>query len=314
MRTTLKDTHPDMRSFQFTIGFIGPSVMRIFVWLHCLSIIGSLLAEEVSKTPLVLKEGGTPENPAIFDGKGMTIDLGIDVTDQPWRKEGDVWTSVSPLMGRQPIGAGQVAGLFLDELPLSVPRDVAAEKAQPDKKSFCFFPPAALKPGQMGYAADGSLYFRWPADKAPDKTRIILPPKPGTSGVTIACSHIIVRNLTVKYAANDGFNIHNKWVGVRLENIRALSNADEGISAHDEVEMEVDGAEIAWNGSASGGVADVNQCVTRYKNCRMHHNLTAAFFFSGKSHSVTDTLIYDQAKDFVIAPGTAFEQQRIERR
>lgn len=132
--------------------------------------------------------------------------------------------------------------------------------------------------------------------------------------MTVACSHIIVRNITVKHASNDGFNIHNDWVGIRLENVRAFSNADEGISAHDDVEMEVDGAEIAWNGSAAGGVADVNRCVTRYKNCNMHHNLGAAFFFSGKSHSVTDSLIYDQAKDFAIAPGTAFEQQRIERR
>jgi hypothetical protein len=217
-------------------------------------------------------------------------------------------------MERKPIAAGQLAGLFLNELPLSVPRDVAAEKLQPDKKSYCYFPPAALNPGQMGYAADGSIYFRWPTDKVPEKTRIILPPKTGTSGVTIACSYIIVRNLTVMHASNDGFNIHNQWVGVRLENVRALSNADEGISAHDEVEMEVDGAEIAWNGSAAGGVADVNHCTTHYKNCKMHHNLTAAFFFSGKSHSVTDTLIYDQAKDFVIAPDTQFEQQRIERR
>lgn len=288
--------------------------MRIFNWLLCFSISGTLLATEVSKTPLVLKEGGTLEKPAIFDGKGMTIDLGIDVTDHAWKKENDVWTSNGPIMDRKPIVAGQIAGLFLDEIPLSIPRDVVTEKTHPEKKGFCYFSPAALKPGQMGYADDGSIYFRWPVGKAPDQTRIIMPPKPGTSGVTVACSNIIVRNITVLHAANDGFNIHNKWTGVRLENVRAFSNADEGISAHDDVEMEVDGAEIAWNGSAAGGVADVTQCITRYKNYKMHHNLGAAFYFSGKSHSVTDTLIYDQPKDFVIAPGTQFEQQRIERR
>lgn len=289
--------------------------MRVFnCWLLCFSITGTLLAVEVSKTPLVLKEGGTPEKPAIFDGKGMTIDLGIDVTDHAWKKEGDVWTLNGPVLDHKPIGAGQIAGLFLDEIPLSIPRDVATEKVHPEKKSFCYFPPAALKPGQMGYADDGSIYFRWPTGKVPGQTRIILPPKLGTSGVTVACSHIIVRNITAMHAANDGFNIHNKWTGVKLENVRAFSNADEGISAHDEVQMEVDGAEVAWNGSAAGGVADVNQCITSYKNCKMHDNLGAAFFFSGKSHKVTDTLIYDQPKDFVIAPGTAFEQQRIERR
>ena len=130
--------------------------------------------------------------------------------------------------------------------------------------------------------------------------------------MTIACSHIIVRNVTAKHAANDGFNIHGKWVGVRLENVRAFSNADEGISAHDDVEMEVDGAEIAWNGSAAGGVADVNRCVTSYRNCRVHDNLGAAFHFSGKTHSVSDSLIFHQTRDFSVAEGTLLKKERVE--
>ena len=81
---------------------------------------------EVSTAPLVLKEGGTAEKPFVFDGKGMVIDLGIDVTEHAWRKEGDVWTSSGPLLGRQPIAAGQLAGLFLGDVPISLPRDVAA--------------------------------------------------------------------------------------------------------------------------------------------------------------------------------------------
>lgn len=267
---------------------------------------------KVSKTPLFLKEGGTPDKPAIFDGKGIVIDLGIDVTDHPWKKEGDLWTSAGPLLGREPIKAGQVAGLFLDELPLSIPRDVPAEKLNPERKEQCYIAPAALKPGQMGYASDGSLYFRWPETKKPGSARLIHPPKVGVSAVTIACSHIIVRNVTAKYAANDGFNIHGKWVGIRLENVKAFSNADEGISAHDDVEMQVDGAEIAWNGSSAGGVADVNHCTTSYRNCKVHDNLTAAFHFTGKSHTVTDTVIYNQKKDFSIGEGTTVTRERVE--
>jgi hypothetical protein len=271
-----------------------------------------LPAAEVSTTPLVLKEGGTAENPAVVDGKGMIIDLGIDVTDHAWKKNGDLWTSSGPLLGREPIMGGQLAGLFIEELPLSIPRDVATEKLHPDRKGKCYIAPELLKPGQMGYADDGSLYFRWPATKSLDSARLIQPPAPGTSGVSIACSHIIVRNLTVKHAANDGFNIHGNWVGIRLENVRALSNADEGISAHGEVQMEVSGAEIAWNGSAAGGVADVGQCTTRYTECEAHDNLAAAFYFSGKSHHVSDTVIYNQTRDFSIVPGTQFEKECID--
>ncbi|MFZ4767082.1 MAG: hypothetical protein ACOYMN_19185 [Roseimicrobium sp.] len=270
------------------------------------------LAGEVSTVPLVLKEGGTAEKPFVFDGKGMVIDLGIDVTEHAWKKEGDVWTSSGPLLNREPIAAGQLAGLFLGDLPLSLPRDVAAEKLHPERKEHCYIAPAALKPGQMGYAEDGSLYFRWPLGMKPDGTRIILPPKAGTSAVSIACSHIIVRNITAKHAANDGFNIHGKWVGIRLENVRAIANADEGISAHDDVKMEVVGAEIAWNGSVAGGVADVNRAVTSYRNCEVHDNLGAAFFFDGKAHAVADTVIFHQTKDFSIRDGTPCQRERIE--
>lgn len=268
-------------------------------------------AELVSKEPLILRRGGTPENPVIYDGKGLTVDLGIEVTGGEWSKDGDLWTSRGPILGRSPIDAGQLAGLFVDETPLSIPRDLMAEARDPERKEYCYVSQDRLKPGQMGYAADGSVYFRWPVGKMPGRGRLILPPKPGTSCVTIACSHIVVRNITAKYAANDGFNIHGKWIGIRLENVRAFSNADEGISAHDDVEMSVAGAEVAWNGSAAGGVADVNRCITSYSNCEIHDNLGAAFYFSGKSHSVTDCLIFNQGRDFTITQGAAVSQRRV---
>ena len=80
--------------------------------------------------------------------------------------------------------------------------------------------------------------------------------------MSIACSNIIIRNLTVKYAGNDGFNIHGDRRGIRLEKVRALSCADEGISAHETTEVQVIDSEIAWNGSVSGGVTDVNDAVS----------------------------------------------------
>lgn len=264
-------------------------------------------------TPLVLTEGGTPDEPAVFDGQGMTIDLGIDVTDHDWTRDCDLWTSTRQLLAehdQEPRIAGQTAGLFVDGIPITIPRDVEAEKLNPDKKSRCYFPPDELEPGQMGYADDGSIYFRWPKG-VPTNKPIILPPKAGTNCVSIACSHIVVRNITAMHAGNDGFNIHGDRRGIRLENVRALSNADEGISAHETTEMEVVGAEVAWNGSAAGGVADVNESVTSYRNCVVHDNAGAAFYFSGTRHRVTDTLIFNEGKSFSVQEGTEFSQERI---
>ncbi len=287
------------------------------VFSDCPETLGAEPAKKISRTPLVLRKGGTPEKPMVFDGEGMVIDLGIDVTDQSWSKRGDLWTSNGPLLGREPQMAGDFPGLFIDEIPLVIPRDRDAERQQPERVGRCYVAHDKLASGQMGYSADGSFYFRWPAGKNPNSSssdidRVILPPKPGISCVTIACSHIIVKNITAKHASNDGFNIHNKWVGIRVENVRGLSNCDEGISAHDDVQMDVVDSEFAWNGSVAGGIADVNRCTTTYRNCRVHDNVGAAFHFTGKSHSVSDILIYNQKRDFHIAEGSQVKRERVE--
>lgn len=273
-------------------------------------------------TPLLLKKSGTPEKPEVFDGQGMLIDLGTRVSDHDWIMDGNLWTSQPSFLksfGHTPRIAGQTAGLFIGEIPITIPRDHEAEKGRPDMKSKCYFPPQKVKHGEMGYAKDGSLYFRWPKGCKPGKAigadrgrfkPIILPAKNGVNGVSIACSDIIIRNLTVKYAGNDGFNIHGHRRGIRLEKVRALSCADEGISAHETTEMEVINSEIAWNGSISGGVTDVNDAVTTYRNCIVHDNAGAAFSFTGKAHRVYDSLIYNQEKAFHVHKEVDFKEER----
>lgn len=272
-----------------------------------------LMTQSRITTPVVLSAGGTPEEPVVFDGHGMLIDLGTDISGHTWVEDDDLWTSQPGLLGehgQEPRLAGQTAGLFVGGIPVTIPRDLDAERAQPDKKSRCYVAAERLQPGEMGYGIDGSLYFRWPKHVRPASNRsqpIVLPAKPGVNGVSIACSYITVRNITVRHAGNDGFNIHGHRRGVRLEQVRALANADEGISAHETTEMEVIGAEVAWNGSAAGGVADVNESVTTYRDCIVHDNAGAAFFFSGKKHAVYDTLIVNQDREFAVQRGTVVD-------
>lgn len=260
--------------------------------------------QRIQRTPLVIREGGTAENPSVFDGEGLVVDLGIDVTSAPWERNGDLWTLPAPADRSLPIIAGQSAALFVDDMPITVPRDLEAEARQPDRRSRCYLPPERLAPGQAGFTDSGGLVFRWPAEKNPATSRLILPPAAGVSAVTIACSHVIVRNVTARYAANDGFNIHGGHVGIVLENVRAISNGDEGISAHGDVQLMVRRAEVAWNGSAAGGVADVGRSITSYEDCLLHDNTGAAFFFSGKRHAVTRCRIFHQSQSVASAKGT----------
>ena len=66
--------------------YTKPAGMSLAVLLLGVSLFasGDSYAREIRKTPLIIKEGGTPENPAVFDGKGMVIDLGEDITAAPW--------------------------------------------------------------------------------------------------------------------------------------------------------------------------------------------------------------------------------------
>ncbi|MGC3967372.1 MAG: hypothetical protein QM775_08385 [Pirellulales bacterium] len=72
--------------------------------------------------------------------------------------------------------------------------------------------------------------------------------------------------------------------------------------------MDVDGAEIAWNGSAAGGVADVDRCLTTYTRVTAHDNLGAAFYLSGNVHHVSASRIYNQCTPFSVDPKSKFEQ------
>lgn len=277
-----------------------------------------LAAAEVTRQPLFIRQGGTPDKPAVFDGKGMVIDLGIDVTGHAWSKDGDLWTASARLAEWEPVAPGLLTGLFADEVPLliAIDKEAQARRAKGDERNR-YLPPAAIAPGQMGVSDDGRVYFRWPAGKDPATTRLCIPPKPGTSCVTILCSNVVVRDLTVMHAANDGVNIHQAFTGIRLERIRALSNADEGISAHDDVEMQAADCEIAWNASFDGGVVDVDRSVTSYERCTVHDNIggkAAAFKFAGGRHRVTDSVIYNQKLDFRVHDGTAFTQERVSNR
>ena len=276
------------------------SIGRYSFFLLGLAVLATTgKADEVRRTPLILSKGGTAEAPAIFDEKGLVIDLGVDITGHGWIEQGDLWLSRGPVPELPPVADVQRAGLFLDEIPVRISRDRSATPV-PQPEAPRYTAPKKLRPGEMGWAEDGSVYFRWPVEKKPGKARILRPPSKLESCVVIACSHLTLRNITAMHAANDGFNIHGARVGIRLENVKAFSNGDEGISAHETVQMDVFDSEIAWNGSSAGGVADVNESVTSYTNCELHHNTNAAFFFDGKSHKVTNCLIHHQDRDIVI--------------
>jgi hypothetical protein len=83
-------------------------------------------------------------------------------------------------------------------------------------------------------------------------------------------SHHLYKNIRATGATNDGFNLHGKGTGLRFENIRGFNNADEGYSAHDNIESSIKGAKFWAN---DNGLANIGGSVTTVENVDVWDNL-----------------------------------------
>jgi len=112
-----------------------------------------------------------------------------------------------------------------------------------------FKPVEALQPGEWTIRDHNEVYFRLPAGKDWSNTAV---EEPGLAcGVQMSgeCEYITVRNLIVRKFWNDGYNFHNRCRNIRLENIAAIGNSDDGVSAHEECQIFVKNLVSIGNGT-----------------------------------------------------------------
>jgi len=119
-------------------------------------------------------------------------------------------------------------------------------------------------------------------------------------------SMIVVRNLNARRFLNDGFNIHGRSVGLQFENIRGYDCFDEGFSAHDTCEAEIQGGKFWGN---ENGIADVNDCITHYRDCEFRDNVNVDALLIGKRHSLTDCQIINTTRATALSAGPRGEGQ-----
>jgi hypothetical protein len=126
----------------------------------------------------------------------------------------------------------------------------------------------------------------------------------GTGG---ECSNIVVRNLNARHFLNDGFNIHGHAVGMKFYSIQGYDCFDEGFSAHDTCECEIDGGKF-WG--CEHAIADVNNCVTHYRNCEFRDSVHVDVLFRGNRHSLTDCLIVNTTPATALSAGPGGEKDK----
>ncbi len=222
-----------------------------------------------------IKQSGEPEKPITLEGNGEVIDLGVDISQGPWSQEKGLWVLESPRIPPKTWGMNQRATAFYKGKPITF--HDKADLPQPDYS--------------VSLDEEGRLHFRFPEEMAPPFSGLMLPVKPTLSAVALVnASYWHIRGLHVLYAGNDGFNYHGEGKGIETTNCSALFCGDEGSSAHYKMEVTTRDSLFAFNGSGTGGVADVHESVTSYSNCISAYNRSYGYTLKNASGTLTNSL------------------------
>jgi len=217
-----------------------------------------------------------PGGPITIEGNNATLDLSIDISDGPWIQQDSAFILDREVALNTTRAPWQMAGLYIDDHPI---RYRNTRRDEP------------LGPGLCDITEDGRLRVHPPAgvDFSEAVIRLL------GQGSAVEIGHakaVTIRNLHVRFAGNDGFNIHGASPGILLERVSAGYCGDEGISAHTASEVTVRDAVVAFNNSKAGGVADVGESITTYERTASIHNFGVGFYLDGKSHRVSDCVVF----------------------
>lgn len=231
-------------------------------------------------------KAGEPGRPIVFDGHGATL-TGCDAL-RPAE-----WTQAGPGLFRseslyatlkgQPSVVDRVFFRF-DGKMQHMGRTSKGPKA-------AFKKPEELQPGEWTLVEGPNVFYVRIADgQALADAHIEIPYR--LNGVGIhgkGTAHLVIRNLTTTHFLNDGYNIHNESRDLRFENIRAYENGDDGLSAHEACELEVDGFVSIGN---STGVCNINQAACKLDNIYLGGNHGFEFFAcEGTSFAISNAIV-----------------------
>lgn len=146
-----------------------------------------------------------------------------------------------------------------------------------------------------------AFYIRTPDGRKLADCRIEAPLRSNGVAVSGHCEHLVIRNLTTTHVYNDGFNIHGTARHVRFENVKAIECGDDGISAHDDCQIEVDGLLSTGN---STGVCHTgkSQSVSDHMTIRGNHGYDF-FVLEAGTHVLRNSIIVCDAAQSVVVFG-----------
>ena len=150
--------------------------------------------------------------------------------------------------------------------------------------------PDKITPGEWTYVkSENCLYLKLPAGKTINDISLLEPSDRSYSGVMIIkTSNIVVKNLTVEYFKNDGFNIHGSCQNISFENVTAKYCGDDGISAHEDSTIKVKNFASIGNASA---ICHVGDCVTDNENILIKDSYGTDVYLLNKANKFKNLVV-----------------------
>jgi hypothetical protein len=229
---------------------------------------------------------GEPDKPITVDGHGAVLDGSEPVRAAEWESLGQgLYRKIKIIASMNPAVVGR--WFFLWDGKMNHMGRTSKGPSAALKK------PEDLIPDEWTYVAEeNAFYLKLPEGQDLDTANIRYPAR--SNGVIFAGkgAHVTVRNVTSTHVWNDGFNVHGAQRSLRFENIAAIECGDDGFSAHEDAQCEIDGFVSMGN---STGLCDVGESVTHYRNVFIKDCIGHDVFFIGLDHSLENAVVESRA-------------------
>lgn len=249
-------------------------------------------------------KSGEPGRPITLDGHGATLDGGEPLKPADWEmvspglyRNRKLLALNSSILGRWFfVFDGKMNHMGRIRKGPSAPLK-KVEELQAGEWTCVSDAPIVSKSKQL----KGAFYIKIDLAKTLADYRIEAPIRANGVSLSGHCSHLVIRNVTSTHVYNDGYNIHGYSRDIVFENIKAIDCGDDGVSAHDDCQIRVNGLVSTGN---STGICDVGNSVSHYnrvfiKNC-LGHDL---YFLDTNEHSLSDSVVQSSAWRGLVVTG-----------
>lgn len=251
---------------------------------------GSPYSEQI----LFADKRGDASAPIILDGQGSVVNGSVPIRAEEWEEvaAGLFKSTIIPQVYCHKANPAYVGRFFfvwegkIQRMGRSLKGSNTPYKAPKD-----------LVPGEWTYVAEEvAFYIKLPEGVALETAPIRVPKIVSGVQITGDCHHLVIRNLTVKHVINDGFalttgtNKASKVRNIRFENIAAEECGDDGLSAHGDCEVFVDGFF-----SRANSTGYCSQGVSTNRRVRIEEIDGVEIFPIGGRHEFIDTVVVGNA-------------------